>query len=66
MKAVGRLGRKEVKQMFYTVLAALLCFIGPTYLITVVNNFVPQTYAVIAGFVCFLVGIVFILKLVKE
>ncbi len=66
MKAVGRLGTKEVRQMLYAVLAALLLFVGPTYLITVANNVIPHTYAVIVGFVCFLVGIVFVLKLVKE
>jgi hypothetical protein len=63
---VSLFGRKEVRQMLYTILAALFCFFGPTYLVTVMNNVVPQTYAIVLGFGCFLVGIFFAFKLVKE
>lgn len=66
MKAASRFGKEEIKQMLYAVLAALLCFVGPTYLVVVVSRVIPQTYAMALGFVCFLVGIVFVSKLVKE
>lgn len=66
MKATSRFGRREVKQMLYAVLAAILCFIGPTYSVLVISKVIPQTYAMILGFVCFLIGVVFALKLVKE
>jgi len=58
--------RKEVKQMFYVVLAALFCFIGPTYFVLVMSELISQIYAIILGFVSFLIGIVLVLKLVKE
>lgn len=66
MKATSRFGRKEVKQMLYAVLAALLCFVGPTYLVAVTSKVIPLIYAMGLGFVCFLVGLVFVFKLVKE
>lgn len=61
-----RFKRKEVKQMLYAVLAAMLCFVGPTYFAAATSKVIPQTYAMILGFVCFLIGIIFVLKLVKE
>jgi hypothetical protein len=64
--ASGRFGRKEVKQMIYAVLAALLCFVGPTYFAAVLSKVVPLMYAMILGFVCLLVGIILVLRLVSE
>lgn len=58
--------RKEVKQVIYVVLAALFCFIGPTYLVLVMSELIPQIYSTILGFVSFLIGIVLVLKLAKE
>ncbi len=52
--------------MLYAVLAALFCFIGPTYFVTVANNLIPNSYALALGFGCFLIGLVLVLKLVKE
>jgi len=66
VKAISRFARKEVKQMLHVVLAALLCFIGPTYLVAAVSKIIPQIYAMALGFVCFLIGIVLVLRLVKE
>lgn len=66
VKATSRFGRKEVKQILYVVLAALLCFVGPTYFVLVVSNAVPQIYATALGFVCFMIGVVFVFKLVEE
>lgn len=66
VKSVSLFKRREVRQMFYTVLAALFCFLGPTYLVVVMNNVISQTYAIVLGFGCFLVGIVFAFKLAKE
>ncbi len=66
MTSSGKLGRKEVKQMLYAVLAALLCFVGPTYFAAVLSKVVPLVYAMTLGFISLLVGIVFVLKLVRE
>jgi len=66
VKTVSFFKRREVRQTFYTVLAALFCFFGPTYLVAVMNNVISQTYAIVLGFGCFLVGIVFAFKLAKE
>jgi len=66
VKATNRFGRKEVKQMLYVVLAALLCFVGPTYFVVLLDRVIPQVFALVLGFVCFLVGVVFAFKLVKE
>jgi len=66
VKAESIFGRKEVKQMLFAVLAALFCFIGPTYFVTVANNFIPNSYALALGFICFLIGLVFVFKLVRE
>ncbi len=65
VKAIG-FGRKEVKQMLYIVLAALLCFVGPTYFVAAINRVVPQIYSMVMGFLLFLIGIFIILRLVKE
>jgi len=62
----SRFKRKEVKQMLYAVLAALLSFVGPTYSVAVVGRVIPQMYATTLGFVSFLVGVVFVFKLVEE
>jgi hypothetical protein len=66
VKATGRFGRKKVKQMLFAVMAALLCFVGPTYFVAAMTKVIPQTYAASIGFASFLIGIVFILKLVEE
>ena len=66
VKATGKLGRREVKQMLYAVMAALLCFVGPTYFVAAMSEVIPQTYAMSLGFASFLLGIIFILRLVKE
>jgi hypothetical protein len=66
VKAAGKLGRRELKQMLYAVMAAFLCFIGPTYFVAAMSELIPQIYAMSLGLTCFLLGIVFILKLVKE
>ncbi len=66
VKATGWFGRKEVKQMAYVVLASLLCFVGPTYFFAALSDVVPQVIAIVLGLLCFLVGIVFVLKLVEE
>ena len=66
VKATGKFGRREVRQMLYAVMAALLCFIGPTYFVAAMSEVIPQMYAMPLGLASFLLGIVFILKLVKE
>jgi len=66
VKVTSRFARKEVKQVLYVVLAALLCFAGPTYLVVAISRVIPQMYAMALGFVCFLIGIVFMFRLVKE
>lgn len=66
VKAAGKLGRREVKQMLYAVMAAFLCFIGPTYFVAAMSDVIPQIYAMSLGLTSFLLGIVFILKLLKE
>jgi len=65
-KTSSRFVRHEVKQVLYAVLAAILCFVGPTYFVVVISKVIPQIYAIILGFICFLIGIVFVLQLVKE
>jgi len=52
--------------MLYAVLAALLCFVGPTYFVAIMSNIIPQLYAMAAGFVSFLIGIFFMYRLVEE
>ncbi|UCE95388.1 MAG: hypothetical protein JSV51_06575 [Candidatus Bathyarchaeota archaeon] len=59
-------GRKEVRQALYAVLAALLCFIGPTYFVAVLSRLIPQTYAMVLGLISFLIGIFVVVKLVKD
>ena len=66
MVRVTGFGRKEVKQMLYIVLAALLCFVGPTYFVAAVSRIIPQIYSMAMGFLLFLIGIFIILRLVKE
>ena len=65
-KIIGSLGKREVKHMLYVVLAALFCFVGPTYFVALISKAIPQVYAMALGFVCFLIGLFFVLKLVKE
>jgi len=43
-----------------------LCFIGPTYFVAAISEITSQVYASVVGFVCFLIGIWFVFKLVKE
>ena len=66
MTAAEKFGRKGVKQMLFTVIAALLCFVGPTYFVAATSEVIPQMYAMFLGLVSFLLGVVLILKLVKE
>ncbi|MFP3984446.1 MAG: hypothetical protein ACLFU9_00280 [Candidatus Bathyarchaeia archaeon] len=66
MKAAEKFGKKGVKQMLYAVLAALFCFVGPTYFAAIIDRFIPQGYAMALGVVSFVIGIALILKLVKE
>lgn len=66
MKSASNLGRREVRQMLCVVIAALLCFIGPTYLVAVMSRVIPNTLAVVLGFISFLLGVVLVLRLVKE
>lgn len=66
MNASSRLGRKEMKQTLYVILAAVLCFIGPTYFVAASTTVIPQMYAAALGFVSFLIGIVFVFKLVED
>jgi hypothetical protein len=66
VKATGKFGRRGVKQALFAVMAALLCFIGPTYFVAAMSKVIPQMYAMSLGLASFLLGIVFILKLVKE
>ena len=66
VKTTSIFGKKEVKQMLYAVLAALLCFIGPTYFVAITSKVIPQIYAMALGFVCFLIGVIFVFRLLKE
>lgn len=66
VKATSKLGKKGVKEMLYAVVAVLLCFIGPTYLAAVMSKVMPSTFAMTLGFASFLLGVVLILRLVKE
>lgn len=65
-RRTDRFARKGIRQTLYTILAVVLCFAGPTYLVALASNVIPQSYAVILGFACFLVGVVLVLKLVKD
>lgn len=58
--------KRDVRQMFYVVLAALLCFVGPTYFVAVLGEVIPLIYAVVLGFASFAIGIALIILLVKE
>lgn len=58
--------KRNVRQMFYVVLAALLCFVGPTYFVAVLGEVIPLIYAVVLGFASFVVGVALIVLLVKE
>jgi len=58
--------KRDVRQMLYVVLAALLCFVGPTYFVAVLGEVIPLIYAVVLGFASFLVGVALIILLVKE
>jgi hypothetical protein len=64
-KASGRLGRKG-RQTLYTILAGLLCFVGPTYFLAGAARLVPHIYATALGLLSLLVGVVFVLRLVEE
>lgn len=64
--AADKRGRNDVRQMIYVVLAALLCFIGPTYFAAFLGEFIPGTFAMALGFVSFLLGIFLILRLIKD
>jgi len=61
-----KLKNEGVRRMLYAVLAALLCFAGPTYFVAIMSNVIPRIYAMAAGFVSFLIGIFFVYRLVEE
>ncbi len=65
-KLRARAGKIELKQVLSVILAALFCFIGPTYFVAMASGVISQTYAVTLGFICFLIGIALIFRLVKE
>ncbi len=64
VKTINKLGK--AKQVLYAILAALLCFVGPTYFVAVVSKAIPTSYAMTLGFVSFLIGVIFAIKLVEE
>ena len=66
LMATNKLARNRVRQMIYAVLAALLCFIGPTYLAALLTEFIPSTFAMALGFVSVLLGVFLLLRLVKD
>ena len=66
MAKILKLKNEGVRRMLYAVLAALLCFAGPTYFVAIMSNIIPQIYAMAAGFVSFLIGIFFMYRLVEE
>lgn len=55
-----------MKQLMYAVVAALLCFVGPTYFVALLSEVIPQVYSMAIGFLTFLLGIFLIYRLVKE
>lgn len=66
MKMRNRFKRREIRQTLYIVLAALLCFVGPTYFVAVVSRLIALPFAMIMGFVSFIAGIIVVLFLIKE
>ena len=64
--AADKRGRSEIRQTMYVLVAALLCFVGPTYLVALLSEFIPGIFAMTLGFVSFLVGLFLILRLVKD
>ena len=66
MGNILKLKNEGVRRMLYVVLAALLCFAGPTYFVAIMSNVIPRIYAMAAGFVSFLIGIFFVYRLVEE
>ena len=65
MKSVGD-DKNRIKHMLYVVLAALLCFIGPTYFVLLASQVIPQAVAMLLGLLSFIVGTVFILRVVRD
>jgi hypothetical protein len=66
MKSTGRSMGKGTRQILYAIIAALLCFVGPTYFVAAASRVIPQIYGMTLGLVIFLVGIFFVFKLVEE
>lgn len=66
MAKILKLKNAEVRRVLYAVLAALLCFVGPTYFVAIISNVITPLYAMAAGFVSFLIGIFFVYRLVEE
>lgn len=66
VKMRNRFNRREVRQTLYIVLAALLCFVGPTYFVAVVSRIIPLQFAMIMGFISFIAGVIVVLFLIKE
>ena len=65
MKSIGD-EKKRIRHMLYVVLAALLCFIGPTYFVALASRIIPQGIAALLGLLSFIVGTVFILRVVRD
>ena len=66
VKTKNRFNRREIRQTLYIVLAALLCFAGPTYFVAVVSRIIPLEYAMTLGFISFIAGIIVVLFFIKE
>ena len=65
MKSVGD-DKKQIKHMLYIILAAVLCFIGPTYFVALASQVIPQTLAMLLGLLSFIIGTAFIFRVVRE
>lgn len=66
MVSADKLKNEQTKKTLYVVLAAILCFIGPTYFVAIINNAIPQIYAMTLGLISFLIGLYFVFRLIKE
>ncbi|UCD96830.1 MAG: hypothetical protein JSV35_01885 [Candidatus Bathyarchaeota archaeon] len=58
--------KKRVGRMLYVILAALLCFIGPTYFVALASQIIPQGIAALLGLLSFIAGTVVILRVVRD
>jgi hypothetical protein len=65
MKSIGD-DKKRIRHMLYVVLAAILCFIGPTYFVALASEIIPQGIAALLGLLSFIAGTVFILRFIRD